>query len=533
MHFFYQQNQQNEQRYIYHLMKSEETYRLENIITLATWNPYVIGCSEVGLGDDGIVDYITVSLAKSHTICCYELKITKSDFLSDAKKTFTGDYNYYVIPAELYDSVKAYIEPGIGCWVVEKNGTAYQKRKALHKNSTMDYAYVVNRVILALERQHLKYVEKNLQESQLEHDETIHYKKSSVSSEKYKHPDKHDNDNIHHDMPVFPIDTASNTNSKTAGNATGNAASGSSQLLHIGSLVRWNSKQWKIIDIVHERMDTVLEPLCCLEPYDDRMSSMQQDNSKRYDKQNGRRQSQQNSVKARSHGIAKVKPADLQFAASRQSFLAAIALGTYQKGIIGCNDIGLIDTYREHISDYLTVDMAHGNAIRSYEICMTIDDMKKNNLKHIGMKHYNGNYNFYVMPTSLWDEAKSLVPSWIGCWVIDNKGKAHGKKPARVMRDPVSGSYALTRTMLALEREHTKNVEKDWQDIQLARPLTDYNGVLLHLGDRVRYDGKPWFIVDITRERQATVLEATCRLMPAGWLGDDIRTTPESTRFIG
>ncbi len=47
----------------------------------------------------------------------YELKISKSDFHSKNKATFYGNYNYYVMPKELYDKVKDEIPPEIGCYV--------------------------------------------------------------------------------------------------------------------------------------------------------------------------------------------------------------------------------------------------------------------------------------------------------------------------------------------------------------------------------------------------------------------------------
>lgn len=48
---------------------------------------------------------------------CYEIKISKQDFLSSHKWTFVGDYNYFVVPEILYDSIKEYIPKGIGCYV--------------------------------------------------------------------------------------------------------------------------------------------------------------------------------------------------------------------------------------------------------------------------------------------------------------------------------------------------------------------------------------------------------------------------------
>ena len=104
------------------MTKSHRTYELEEIITLATARPNRIGCPEVGLDDYGIVDYISMDLSGAQTVRCYEIKISKSDFLSDNKKTFIGDFNYYVLPTELYYDVKNLVEDGIGIWLVDKKG---------------------------------------------------------------------------------------------------------------------------------------------------------------------------------------------------------------------------------------------------------------------------------------------------------------------------------------------------------------------------------------------------------------------------
>ena len=45
---------------------------------------------------------------------CFEIKISKSDFHSKAKKTFVGNYNYYVMPKDLYEEVKDEIPKEIG-----------------------------------------------------------------------------------------------------------------------------------------------------------------------------------------------------------------------------------------------------------------------------------------------------------------------------------------------------------------------------------------------------------------------------------
>ena len=147
-------------------MKSDKTYEMEEIITLATWKLGRCGCAEVGLGDEGIVDYISIELGGERIVRCYELKITKSDFLSDAKKTFIGEYNFYVIPSALWMSVKNYIEPGIGCWCIEPDGTAVRKKSAKRRECKLPKGYITLRIMQCLERDHMKYVERDWYERQ-------------------------------------------------------------------------------------------------------------------------------------------------------------------------------------------------------------------------------------------------------------------------------------------------------------------------------------------------------------------------------
>ena len=47
---------------------------------------------------------------------CYEIKMSKSDFHSNAHNTFLGHFNYYVMPKELYEQVKDEIPAHIGVY---------------------------------------------------------------------------------------------------------------------------------------------------------------------------------------------------------------------------------------------------------------------------------------------------------------------------------------------------------------------------------------------------------------------------------
>lgn len=137
-------------------MKSDKTYQLEETIALATWKPGQIGCPEVGLGEAGIVDYVTMEMTGGRVVRCYELKITKEDFTSDAKKTFIGDYNYYVIPTSLWNAVRSRIEPGVGCWCIDNRGQATCMLDSERCECALDRSYVARRIIHALRREHGK-----------------------------------------------------------------------------------------------------------------------------------------------------------------------------------------------------------------------------------------------------------------------------------------------------------------------------------------------------------------------------------------
>jgi hypothetical protein len=69
----------------------------------------------------GIVDFLIYEVhnfGKGKEIWrCYEIKISNSDFHSKCKKTFVGNFNYYVMPKELYEEVKDEIPKEIGVFV--------------------------------------------------------------------------------------------------------------------------------------------------------------------------------------------------------------------------------------------------------------------------------------------------------------------------------------------------------------------------------------------------------------------------------
>lgn len=96
------------------MAKTEQTLELERKIYFATQSQGCFGCHEVTIGWFGNqrVDYMTFDTKGVWR--CYEIKVSKSDFHSKAKNTFIGNYNYYVMPKDLYEEVKCEIPDEIG-----------------------------------------------------------------------------------------------------------------------------------------------------------------------------------------------------------------------------------------------------------------------------------------------------------------------------------------------------------------------------------------------------------------------------------
>lgn len=98
-------------------MKTNLTLDLEKTLYAYWQEQGAAVVEEVTMPDDaGIVDTLVRQTATDGTVTwrCFELKVTKSDFHSQAKLSFVGHYNYFVLPATLYTKVKDEIPAGVG-----------------------------------------------------------------------------------------------------------------------------------------------------------------------------------------------------------------------------------------------------------------------------------------------------------------------------------------------------------------------------------------------------------------------------------
>ena len=104
------------------MAKTELTKQLEKEIHDYTARLGLLGCFEVSVGKGG-KEYIDFATLDSKGIFrCYEIKVSKSDFYSKAKKSFVGHYNYYVMPKILYEEVSKDIPKHIGVFCGSGHG---------------------------------------------------------------------------------------------------------------------------------------------------------------------------------------------------------------------------------------------------------------------------------------------------------------------------------------------------------------------------------------------------------------------------
>lgn len=135
------------------MAKTDLTIALEKKIWEETNKQGVFGCFEVTIGWFGNerVDYMTYDTKAIWR--CYEIKVSKADFHSKAKKTFIGHYNYYVMPEELYDEVKDEIPIHIGVYCGR-----YLKKRPKKQALGIDENILKNSMIRSLSRENEKFI---------------------------------------------------------------------------------------------------------------------------------------------------------------------------------------------------------------------------------------------------------------------------------------------------------------------------------------------------------------------------------------
>jgi len=96
-----------------------------------------MGANTIGYGKE-FVDFLTMD--SNSEFRCYEIKVSKQDLYSEANLSFYGDYNYLVVPDNLYEDAFAFIKERygtrgmVGILVYNKNGGISSRLRASKQN---------------------------------------------------------------------------------------------------------------------------------------------------------------------------------------------------------------------------------------------------------------------------------------------------------------------------------------------------------------------------------------------------------------
>ena len=149
------------------MSKTVLTKKIESALWSATHKMGVFGCFEVTFGWLGKerVDYITYDT--KDVFRCYEIKVSKSDFNSLAAISFLGNFNYYVMPFDLYSEVCASIPETVGVYLYSENSNGFSYLESVKKAKRQeieaeDKEMLKNSLIRSLSREQAKVVEEKI-----------------------------------------------------------------------------------------------------------------------------------------------------------------------------------------------------------------------------------------------------------------------------------------------------------------------------------------------------------------------------------
>lgn len=139
------------------MAKTQLTIDIEKELWSTTKKLGVFGCFEVTIGFGGSerVDYMTYDTRGVWR--CYEVKVSKSDFRSKAKKTFLGNFNYFVMTYELYEEVKDEIDKNIGVYTYNGRWLSCTK-KPKRQELGVSESILKDSMIRSLERDYEKII---------------------------------------------------------------------------------------------------------------------------------------------------------------------------------------------------------------------------------------------------------------------------------------------------------------------------------------------------------------------------------------
>ncbi|MFD2254444.1 hypothetical protein ACFSJM_08840 [Lactococcus formosensis subsp. bovis] len=136
------------------MTKTKETMELERLLfscsgkTMGKFSCFEVtfGNRSAGPKDTERVDYVTYENF-GNVFRCYEIKVSKADFMSSAKKSFIGDFNYFVMPTALWEQLireenkllNKYLFRGVGVVIPNSRNTKLEVIRKAKRNTVALY----------------------------------------------------------------------------------------------------------------------------------------------------------------------------------------------------------------------------------------------------------------------------------------------------------------------------------------------------------------------------------------------------------
>lgn len=137
---------------------------------------------------------------------CYEIKISKNDFHSKCKKTFVGNYNYFIMTKDLWNEVSSEIPKNIGVLLYDGSIPFECVQKPKYQELQIDREILVYSIIKSLYRENEKKTQKYkklLKDELRQRNKILKEKESILYKEKRNITDKNKLEEIEKELDII------------------------------------------------------------------------------------------------------------------------------------------------------------------------------------------------------------------------------------------------------------------------------------------------------------------------------------------
>lgn len=102
----------------------------------------------------------TVSGIEKSDVYCYEIKSCVEDFKSKNGHNFIGDFNYYVMPCDVYKKIIDYLPRFIGVYTLNKEGFLQLEKSAKRRDRARPVSEILLMMFRSVNRELMKFLKK-------------------------------------------------------------------------------------------------------------------------------------------------------------------------------------------------------------------------------------------------------------------------------------------------------------------------------------------------------------------------------------